>query len=161
MRQPVGIPLVVERCDFIFENVIERFAVFVVLGIVIIGVLTVANGPAGLGVLHFAPPPIRDGKIDAPVDRDFHAGSPARFVRPPGIIEPDIHTLDEHPGHPHIVVFEENNLAPQGCMPGNFKDAANEFLPGFVRRMRLAGKNHLHRPRGVFEDAAEPIKVAE
>ena len=108
--QPFGIVLVVEWRDLVFEYGVKRFTVFVILGVMVVRVLAITNGPTGVRILDFAPPTIRNRKVDATVDRDFHAGSAAGFVWAARVVKPDIHALDQHAGDTHVVVFDKDDV---------------------------------------------------
>src|ERR1700680_4048053 len=57
-RQVVGLALIEERDDFVLQDIVERLAVLMVLGLGVGVFLGLADGPTRIGILHFTPPTV-------------------------------------------------------------------------------------------------------
>src|SRR5690606_22843514 len=64
-------------------------------------------------------------------------------------------------GDVHVIVFQEDDLAGKAWLLAKLIDAPDQGLAGFIARMRLAGKDELHGPLRIVEDALESFRILE
>lgn len=85
-RYAMGIAIVVGRCHFGFEQVVEMLSIVPVLGIEVVVCLFAADGPAIGTVIGLRPPPIEDTKVGDAVEAGLLATSPAGLIRSAGVL---------------------------------------------------------------------------
>src|SRR5207249_9727368 len=73
----------------------------------------------------------------------------------------DFYPLSLHDALPIFVILQPENAAAELGPAGNVQDLRDQLLARVVARMRLAGKDDLHRPVLVVDDRQQPIDVAE
>ena len=130
-----------------------------VLGIEVVVLLFGADGPAIGAVVGFRPPTIEDTKVGDAVEAGFLATSPAGFIGTARSVEPHIDTLDQSPGHAHVVFFEEDNPTGKAWLLGATIDVLDEVLAWLVSRVGFAGKHHLNGTGRIIEDGFEAIGI--
>ena len=63
--------------------------------------------------------------------------------------------------HVDVVVLDENHARAQVRKQASLIDRAQKLLARLVVRVRLAGKDELHRTLGIEQEAAQAIHVGE
>src|SRR5207248_7076646 len=86
---------------------------------------------------------------------------PARLLRPPRRVEPDVDALDETARKPHVVVLEEREPAGESRVARELPDLADQPLAALVGRMRLAGEDDANRSLLRPHELREPFGVGE
>src|SRR5579859_6015668 len=114
MRDAARALLVVRGDNFVLERRVERQAIGLVLGVGVVIFAFLADGPAVPAIEALGPPAIQHAEIGLPVERGFLPAGPAGLVRANGIVEPYIGAGDQVTRHIDVVVFQENDLAPEG-----------------------------------------------
>src|SRR4029077_6219832 len=109
----------------------------------------------------FVPPAIEHAEINSAVRRAFHSAGAARFHRPERIVQPKIDTLHESARDVAVVVLEKHGPVLKSGFAAEFVNFLDQRAPTFIARMRFAGKDELHRARGVVEQSPETFFIAE
>src|SRR6266576_6671903 len=144
----------------LLEHGVERFRVRLVLLRLGRTLGTLDREPDGRGV-RLGPPAVEDRAIDHAVERRLHPRRARRLERPPRRVEPDVDALHEPPREGHLVVLEEDDTTRRRGLSREVHDELDQVLPVLVRRVRLAGHEHLNRPLRVGEELREALWPAE
>ncbi len=120
-----------------------------------------ANRPAVPAIVTLGPPAVQDAAIWLPVERCFLAAGTTGFVRTYRVVQPEIGSGNQVASHLDIIVFQENDLAPE-CIAA--REPVNLLNEGFTRpvgRMGFSCKDNLHRTFRIVQDAPQVFGVAE
>ena len=100
-------------------------------GVVAPAVARVIARATGVGVVHRSPllglssPAVEDGQIKAAIQNNFLTTGARRLQGPTGIIQPNIHALDEMASHIDVVVLNEDELVGKfACGASAWQSAA-------------------------------------
>ena len=134
-------------------------AVHHVLVFVVVVFLAIADGPAAIFPVTFAPPPVQHADVQHAVQGRLHARGAAGLHGPTGGIEPDIGALDQIAGDVHVVVLDKQEPVTQVGAPPEIHQAADDPLAFVVLGMGLAGKNELHRMVFRIDEGFQPVRI--
>src|SRR5678816_3982788 len=95
------------------------------------------------------------------VDGGFHATRAAGLEWLARIVHPDVASLDEEMRDVQIVAFDERDAAAELRIERARVDALQMMFADIVGRMRLAGKDDLHRAAARVQNARESIRIRE
>ena len=76
----------------------------------------------------------------------FHAARAGSLERPARVIQPNVAAGHHLPRDVHVVILEEHQMPAQLGVVTHVDDFLDQPLAFIVARMRLAGKDKLHRP---------------
>ena len=113
------------------------------------------------GKVRFIPPAIQGAQIEDSIGERLHAAGAAGFIGPQRRIQPDIDSLNEIAGDAHVIIFQENQPAPELRLTGEADDLPDQFLAGIIVGMRLSGKNDLYGPIRIVQDLGKPVFVSQ
>ena len=144
-----------------FEEVVEGaaldFGFFFGVGVF----FSVADGPADVGRVSFAPPAVEGAEVEGAVGGGFHAAGAGGFEGFAGGVEPDVGALGHVSGDVDVVVFEEDDAVAEGFFADEVDELFHEFFAGGVHGVGLAGEDDLDGMFGVGEEGLEALGVVE
>ena len=118
------------------ECLIEIFGVSLVLHIQIVVHAAMTDGKAVLPVVGLAPPAIKDGEVQTPVEKDLLTAGAACIQRSPGGVQPDVHALNQLPRHVVVIVFHEDDSFAAGGRVAELGDILQQpfavVVPGWA-----------------------------
>src|SRR5260221_3161728 len=161
MRDTIIPPVIVGRNDLVLEQGIQGEAIGLILRVRIVIFACLANRPAVPAIVTLGPPAVQDAAIWLPVERCFLAAGTTGFVRTDGVVQPEIGSGNHVPSQLDIIVFQENDLAPE-CIAA--REPVNLLDEGFTRpigRMGFSRKDNLHGRFGIVQDAPQALGAAE
>src|ERR1700683_4922868 len=118
-----------------------------------------ADGKAVHAVVGLRPPAIEDGEIESAVQHYLLPAGAGRFQRPPRIVQPNVNALHEVAPDVDVVILDEDKFVGELRIAHQVGDLLQHFLAGFVQRVRLAGKNKLHRTFWIVDHRSQPLNV--
>src|SRR5688572_7116806 len=110
-RQAVTIAIVVERHNLLAQDLHQVAPLTQIVdgrGRVRIAA---ADGEAVEPVVGLRPPSVQDRQVQRAVEHHLLPARPARLERPPRVVQPHVHTLDEIAADADVVVLDEDDLA--------------------------------------------------
>src|SRR4029077_19919488 len=116
------------------QDLVEGERVRGVLLLIRQGHVLLADSPAVVAAIALHPPAVEDAAVDPAVDGDLLAAGPAGLLGPARGVEPHVAPLRHHPADLHVVVFDEDELAPE-LAPGQLDELLDEALAQAVRGM--------------------------
>src|SRR5665213_4532363 len=121
----------------------------------------ITNGEAVGPVITFAPPAVHDAQVQTAVASGFLAARARCLQRTPRIVQPDVASRNHLPRDVNIIILNEHQIAFEFAEFAEVNDALDVTLAIIIARMRLAGKNELHRPLGVVDQLYDAFKLIE
>src|SRR5690242_16701513 len=104
-----------------------------------------ADGESVGTVVTFAPPAVENAEAEAAMATGLHAAGAGSFQRTARVVQPDIAAGNHLARNVNVIVFQEDQIPGEFAVLAQVNDLLNEPFAVVVPRMRLAGKNELHR----------------
>src|SRR5213078_3947202 len=101
-------------------------------------------GESICAVIAFAPPAIEDAQIEATMAAGFHAAGARRFQWPSRCVQPNVAACSHLPGHVHVVIFNEHQVALKVAILAEVNDILDVTFAMLITRMSFAGENELN-----------------
>ena len=83
------------------------------------------------------------------------------FLRPAGIVQPDVHALHEVAAHVDVVIFDEDEAIPELAVAHQLRDLLQNSFAGLVERMGFAGEDELHGTLRIVHHGGELLDIGE
>src|SRR3989442_6870552 len=134
--------VVVQGHHLVFEDVEE------VLHVLLLGLAFPRwkrNRPAVLGAEALRPPAVQRAELRHAVQRGLHATGAAGLERDAWQIDPEVDPGDHALRQIQLVILQERDAPLEARILGGHVHALQHALAGFVRGVRFAGENDLHR----------------
>lgn len=157
----IAIAVVEGGYDSLLEGFVEILRIPSIGDAVIGMACPLADGKTIGAVKSFGPPAIQNATVQAAVENRFLTAGAGRFERPPRIIEPDVHSLDQVSADIDVVIFDEGNASGEAGIVAKIRDFLDELFARFIFRVRLSSKDHLDRSFGIAEDCRNTIEIIE
>ncbi len=161
MRNTIRTAIIISRNNFFFEQPVERKAVGLGLRIGIVVFTFLANRPAVLAVVALGPPAIEDTAIRLSIESCLLTTCTACLVWPNRIVQPEIRARNQVAGHGDIIIFQENDLAPECIAARETIHLLDQRLARFISWMCLTGKDNLHRALRIIHNAVQALHITE
>src|SRR5438477_1139794 len=118
-----------------------------------------ANGKSVRAIVAFAPPPIEDAYVEAPMTTRLLPAGPGGFQRPSRIVQPDIAARNQLAGNMNVVVLNKDQVAFQFAEPAQVDNVLNVALAFVIARVRLARENKLDWPLPVVRQLNDVLEL--
>ena len=119
------------------------------------------NREAVATVESLGPPAVQNRTIQTAVEHHLLAAGARGLQWSAGIVEPDVHTLNEMPAYVDVVIFHKHNATGQPGIVPQIGNLADQPLAWLVCRMGLASKNNLNRPIGIADHRKQAVDIAQ
>src|SRR6185503_2730659 len=119
--------------------------------------LATPDGPAVVAGPALVPPAVEHGAVDHPVHGRLHATGARRLERPAGVVEPDIHALDQVASDADVVVLHHHHAALEPLRAAAREYLLDDTLARAVGRVCLAREHDLDGPLLVPQQACQPF----
>src|ERR1700731_3487049 len=161
MRNTIRTAIIISRNNFFFEQPVERKTVGLGLRIGIVVFTFLANRPAVLAVVALGPPAIEDTAIRLPIQCSFLTTCTACLMWSNRIVQPEIRARNQVAGHGDIIIFQEDDLAPESIAARETIHLLNQRLARFISWMSLTSKDYLHRSFRIIHNAVQTLNISE
>ena len=128
MRDSGFVFLIVQRHYLFLKNAIEFLCVS---GVAVVASISV-KGPAVLAVEPLDPPAIQNAQLGRSIYLCLHSASTAGLEGWKGIVQPEVHSLNQVLSDLLIIVFNKGNAAAKGLVFGSVEDLLDQKLAGVV-----------------------------
>ena len=139
-----------------FEDPVQVFGIFPVLGVRVAGILCRRDRPAVRAVVALLPPTVQHTEVRHAVESRLLAAGSTGFHGGARRVEPHVYSLDEIFGGVHVVVLQEGEAAAQSMVLAEAIDLVNEQPTRLIGRVRFAGKHDLERSPGIVQEVLKP-----
>ena len=143
------------------EDLVERARIVPVTLVRIVVARRRRYRPAVGAVVGLGPPAVQDAAVDGAVDGRLHSRSAAGLHRMHRGVEPDVDAGRQQPPQPHVVAFDQQDLAEELRQVRHPVDFLHELLSRHVRGMRLAGEHEDDRAFVAVDDLFQPAEILE